>query len=70
MSGPNEVLSQNRGRAFQLRVKHTNEKGGVLGRAVEPVVEDDKSNIATRRCTSRRRGSCKAGVRGGAAVNG
>ena len=47
MSGPNALLSQNRLRAFQLCVKHTNEKGGVLGRRLELVVEDDKSDVAT-----------------------
>jgi len=47
MSGSNALLSQNRGRAYQLCVKHTNEKGGVLGRRLELLVEDDKSDIAT-----------------------
>ena len=47
MSGANAVLSQNRQRAFQLCVKRTNEKVGLLGRPLELVVEDDKSDIAT-----------------------
>jgi branched-chain amino acid transport system substrate-binding protein len=34
-------------RAYQLCVKHTNEKGGVLGRRLELVVEDDQSQAAT-----------------------
>ncbi len=34
-------------RAYQLCVKHTNEKGGVLGRRLELAVEDDQSQPAT-----------------------
>jgi len=34
-------------RAYQLCVKHTNERGGVLGRKLELVVEDDQSEAAT-----------------------
>jgi branched-chain amino acid transport system substrate-binding protein len=34
-------------RAYQLCVKHTNDKGGVLGRRLELVVEDDRSEAAT-----------------------
>jgi branched-chain amino acid transport system substrate-binding protein len=34
-------------RAYQLCIKHTNEKGGVLGRKLELVVEDDQSEVAT-----------------------
>ena len=37
-------LGQNRLRAYQLCVKDTNKKGGVLGRKIELVVEDDQSN--------------------------
>lgn len=37
-------LGQNRLRAYQLCVKDTNQKGGVLGRKIELVVEDDQSN--------------------------
>ena len=47
MSGSNELLSQNRLRAYQLCVKGANEKGGVLGRQLELIVEDDKSDVAT-----------------------
>jgi len=36
-------LGQNQLRGYQLCVKHANEKGGVLGRKVELVVEDDQS---------------------------
>jgi branched-chain amino acid transport system substrate-binding protein len=34
-------------RAYQLCVKHTNDKGGLLGRKLELVVEDDQSEPAT-----------------------
>jgi branched-chain amino acid transport system substrate-binding protein len=34
-------------RGYQLCIKHTNEKGGVLGRKLELVVEDDQSQPAT-----------------------
>ena len=48
MTGSNEVLSARTPlRGYQLCVKHANEKGGVLGRPVELVVEDDKSDVAT-----------------------
>jgi branched-chain amino acid transport system substrate-binding protein len=47
MSGPNEIFSRNRERAIQLCLKQANEKGGVLGRRLELVIEDDKSNAAT-----------------------
>jgi branched-chain amino acid transport system substrate-binding protein len=47
MSGSNELLSQNRFRGYQLCVKRANEKGGVLGRRLELIVEDDKSDVAT-----------------------
>jgi branched-chain amino acid transport system substrate-binding protein len=36
-------LGQNQLRGYQLCVKHANEKGGVLGRRIELLVEDDKS---------------------------
>jgi branched-chain amino acid transport system substrate-binding protein len=35
------------GRGYPLCVKHTNEKGGVLGRRLELVLEDDQSQPAT-----------------------
>jgi len=47
MSGRYAVTSQNRGRAYQLCVKHANEKGGVLDRQLELIIEDDKSDVAT-----------------------
>ena len=34
-------------RGYQLCVKHMNDKGGVLGRKLELVVYDDRSNPAT-----------------------
>ena len=34
-------------RGYQLCIKHTNDKGGVLGRKLELVVEDDRSQGAT-----------------------
>jgi len=37
-------LGENRLRAYQLCVKDANQKGGVLGRKIELVVEDDQSN--------------------------
>jgi hypothetical protein len=40
------ALGQNQLRGYQLCVKHTNEKGGVLGRKLELVVEDDQSQAA------------------------
>jgi branched-chain amino acid transport system substrate-binding protein len=36
-------LGQNQLRGYQLCVKHANEKGGVLGRKLELIVEDDQS---------------------------
>lgn len=38
---------QNQLRGYRLCVKHTNEKGGVLGRKLELIVEDDQSQPAT-----------------------
>jgi len=34
--------------SYQLRVKHTNDQGGVLGRQLELVVHDDASDPARR----------------------
>jgi branched-chain amino acid transport system substrate-binding protein len=45
-SGTYAVLGQNQLRGYQLCVKHANEKGGVLGRRIELVVEDDRSEPA------------------------
>jgi branched-chain amino acid transport system substrate-binding protein len=42
-TGSFAALGQNQIRGYQLCVKHTNEKGGVLGRGVELLVEDDQS---------------------------
>src|SRR5262245_18067028 len=46
-TGEFAALSTNQLRGYQLCVKHTNEKGGVLGRKLELVVEDDQSQPAT-----------------------
>src|SRR6266851_3672968 len=40
-------LGQNQLRGYQLCVKHANEKGGVLGRRIELLVEDDQSKAPT-----------------------
>jgi len=45
-TGPYAPLALNQLRGYQLCVKHTNEKGGVLGRRIELVVEDDQSEPA------------------------
>jgi branched-chain amino acid transport system substrate-binding protein len=39
-------LGQNQLRGYQMCVKHANEKGGVLGRKLELIVEDDQSHAA------------------------
>ena len=41
------AIGQNQLRGYQLCVKHTNDKGGVLGRKLELVVYDDGSDPAT-----------------------
>ena len=41
------ILGQDQLRGYQLCVKHANERGGVLGRRIELLVEDDQSNAAT-----------------------
>jgi branched-chain amino acid transport system substrate-binding protein len=46
-TGSLAVMGQNQLRGYQLCVKHTNEKGGVLGRRIELLVEDDQSEGAT-----------------------
>jgi branched-chain amino acid transport system substrate-binding protein len=46
-TGPYAAPGQNQLRGYRLCVKHTNEKGGVLGRKIELVVEDDQSQPAT-----------------------
>jgi branched-chain amino acid transport system substrate-binding protein len=45
-TGAYALLGQNQLRGYQLCVKHTNEKGGVLGRRLELVAEDDRSEPA------------------------
>ena len=46
-SGAYAALGQNQLRGYQLCVKHTNDKHGVLGRKVLLDVEDDRSEPAT-----------------------
>ena len=46
-TGVYAALGQNQLRGYQLCVKHTNEKGGLLGRTLRLVVYDDHSEPAT-----------------------
>jgi branched-chain amino acid transport system substrate-binding protein len=46
-TGAYAVAGQNQLRGYQLCVKHTNDKGGLLGRRLELVMEDDRSEPAT-----------------------
>ena len=46
-TGAYAAFGQNQLRGYQLCVKHTNDKGGVLGRKLELVVDDDQSQPAT-----------------------
>jgi len=46
-TGAFATLGQNQQRGYQLCVKQANEKGGVLGRKLELIVEDDQSQAAT-----------------------
>ena len=46
-TGTYAAQGQNQLRGYQLCVKHTNERGGVLGRKIELVVEDDQSQPDT-----------------------
>jgi branched-chain amino acid transport system substrate-binding protein len=46
-TGVYAALGQNQLRGYQLCVKHVNDKGGVLGRKLELVVYDDRSEPAT-----------------------
>lgn len=48
-TGTFAAVGQNQLRGYELCVKHTNDKGGVLGRRLELVVEDDQSQGATAR---------------------
>jgi branched-chain amino acid transport system substrate-binding protein len=45
-SGSYAALGANQLRGYQLCLKHTNDKGGLLGRRLELVVEDDRSEPA------------------------
>jgi branched-chain amino acid transport system substrate-binding protein len=47
LTGTYAALGQNQHRGYQLCVKHTNEKGGVLGRKLELVLHDDGSDPTT-----------------------
>ncbi len=46
-TGPYAPFGENRLRGYQLCIKHANEKGGVLGRKLELVAEDDQSQAST-----------------------
>lgn len=46
-TGAFAALGQNQLRGYQLCIKHANEKGGVLGRKLELIVEDDQSQAPT-----------------------
>lgn len=46
-TGPLAVPGQNMLRGYRLCVKHANDTGGVLGRRIELLVEDDRSTGAT-----------------------
>jgi len=46
-TGPYAAAGQNELRGYRLCVKHANEKGGVLGRRIELIVEDDQSKAPT-----------------------
>jgi branched-chain amino acid transport system substrate-binding protein len=46
-TGSFAALGQNQLHGYQLCVKHANEKGGVLGRRIELLVEDDRSKAET-----------------------
>ncbi len=46
-TGPYAAPGQNQLRGYRLCVKYTNAKGGVLGRKLELIVEDDQSQPAT-----------------------
>jgi branched-chain amino acid transport system substrate-binding protein len=46
-TGAYGLLGQNQLRGYRLCVKHTNAKGGLLGRGLELIAEDDRSDPAT-----------------------
>ncbi len=47
LTGTYAALGQNQERGYRLCAKHTNDKGGVLGRKIEYVFYDDQSDPAT-----------------------
>ena len=47
MTGSYSALGQNQRRGYELCIKEANEKGGVLGRKLELIAEDDKSQADT-----------------------
>ena len=47
LTGPYGALGQNQLRGYELCLKHVNDKGGVLGRKLELVASDDRSDPAT-----------------------
>jgi len=46
-TGPYAAAGQNEVRGYRLCAKHANEKGGVLGRRIDLIVEDDQSKAPT-----------------------
>ncbi len=46
-TGPYAAAGQNELRGYRLCAKHANEKGGVLGRRIDLIVEDDQSKAPT-----------------------
>lgn len=46
-TGQYALLGLNHLRGYQLFIRHANEKGGILGRRIELIVEDDRSDPAT-----------------------
>ena len=47
LTGPYALFGQTQLRGYELCVKQTNESGGVLGRKIELIVEDDRSQAPT-----------------------
>jgi branched-chain amino acid transport system substrate-binding protein len=47
LTGPYAALGQNQHRGYQLCLRHENDRGGVLGRRLELVLHDDRSEPAT-----------------------
>ena len=46
LTGSFSALGQNQFRGYQVCIKRANDKGGLLGRKIELVTEDDKSDAA------------------------